>query len=505
VNHRMTVAVLGLCVAGLSGCVGTNAVPTPAGPVLNVPAVDNSTYRGKTMFGYQGWFSHPDAPEEGAYWRHWGDLSTTKIEGLTVDMYPDLREYGEDEKFDTAYTLPNGEPAPVFSSVHPRTVARHMKWVRDYNIDGVWQQRFINDIRDPNVKRTCDQVIRNTQAGCDQFGRVFAMMYDGSGCSDITEEVKADWMYLVDELDVIGDSYLRHDGRPLVALWGFSRGDTTTPDALNDLIDWFQFKAPEKYRASIKLGVFNNFYEDKEHQDIFKKVEVLSPWYVGRFETPSEYEAFFNDQVVKGKDWCDANDILFVPVIYPGFSWYNLRNGGNPQNRTPRDGGNYYWMQSFASLGIGCETLYLAMLDEVDECTSFFKTSEDASMSPVEGWWLDLDADGYDLPSDWYLRCAGKTAAIVRGDRPNHSEIGTPAEGIMSLYPKPGAIEFEFPDFSGQELIEISLDGGKTWPYRTPDHVGRYIVGSLPAGVVEVAVRHPGMDAVPMGEVMVSK
>ena len=117
-----------------------------ASPVLNVPAVDNSTYRGKTMFGYQGWFSHPDAPEPGNFWRHWGTLDTTAIEALTVDMYPDLREYGSDEKFPTAYTLPNGEPAPVFSSVHPRTVERHMKWVRDYNIDGVFQQRFLSDI-----------------------------------------------------------------------------------------------------------------------------------------------------------------------------------------------------------------------------------------------------------------------------------------------------------------------------------------------------------------------
>ncbi len=35
-------------------------------------------------------------------------MSSTDIEDLTVDMYPDLREYCEDEKFDTAYTLPNG-------------------------------------------------------------------------------------------------------------------------------------------------------------------------------------------------------------------------------------------------------------------------------------------------------------------------------------------------------------------------------------------------------------
>jgi hypothetical protein len=489
------------CAASLAGCVSDEK--GTSGPVLNVPDVDNSTYTGKTMFGYQGWFSHPDAPAPGDYWRHWGDLSTTNIEPCTIDMLPDLREYGEDEKFDTAYTLPNGQPAQVFSSVHPRTVERHMRWVRDYNIDGVFQQRFLSDIKGDHGRRVCDQIVRNTKAGCDKYGRVFAMMYDGSGSQNVAEAVKKDWIHLVDNVGILGDSYLNHNGRPLVALWGFNRSTTTTPQALSELIDWFHHGAPEKYRASVKLGVFPGFHLNAAYAETMKKAEVLSPWYVGCTETREQYETLRTEMIAPAKKWCEDAGILFVPVIYPGFSWYNLRNGGDPQNRTPRDGGKYYWMQSHMNLELGVESMYLAMLDEVDECTAFFKTVEDSTMSPVEGWWLDLDADGYKLPSDWYLRCAGKTAAIVRGDLPNSPDLGTPNEGIMTVYPLAGGLRFVFPDFDGQKTIEISLDGGKTWAYSTPDHVGEFEINSLPAGAADVFVRHPQMDAVPMGEVTI--
>ena len=104
----------------------------PVWPLLDVPKVDNSSLDGKVMFGYQGWFNHP---EDGADldWVHWGNLyEPYKLE---VDMYPDMREYGYNEKYETHYTLPDGSMAPVFSSNNRYTVYRHMKWVRDYNME----------------------------------------------------------------------------------------------------------------------------------------------------------------------------------------------------------------------------------------------------------------------------------------------------------------------------------------------------------------------------------
>ena len=79
------------------------------------------------------------------------------------------------------------------------------------------------------------------------------------------------------------------------------------------------------------------------------------------------------------------------------------------------------------------ESLYIAMFDEVDEATAMFKTAEDSSMSPDQEYWLNLDADGFDLPSDWYLRCAGKAADTLRGSISLDAELGTPKEGIMTI------------------------------------------------------------------------
>jgi hypothetical protein len=61
--------------------------------------VDPATLDGKVLFGYQGWFNcaGDGAPENS--WRSWA-RGTPSPETLTIDMYPDLRE------FDPADRLP---------------------------------------------------------------------------------------------------------------------------------------------------------------------------------------------------------------------------------------------------------------------------------------------------------------------------------------------------------------------------------------------------------------
>ena len=36
--------------------------------------------------------------------------------------------------------------------------------------------------------------------------------------------------------------------------------------------------------------------------------------------------------------------------------------------------------------------------------------------SPEQGYWLTLDADGLDLPSDWYLRLAREITRMFHGE-----------------------------------------------------------------------------------------
>ena len=407
-------------------------INTLSAQTLNVEPVDNSTFRGKAMFGYQGWFGHPkDQSPRPNYW-HWGNMDQIGIGPLEVEMYPDLREYSASERYPTAYTFANGDVAPVFSAGNKETVMRHMRWVRDYNTDGVFVQRFISEYGDRVVMAFRDSTTVNVMKGCEAYGRVFAIMYDGVGNS--VERIKTDWMHLVDDLEVTSsDRYLQHDGRPLVSLWGFTFYDNATVDQLEALIDWFHNSAPAKYQASIKLGLNDNWFNlDQKWKDAFAKVEVISPWSVGRYSNQSGYNSYLQKQIIPGKTWCTNRGILYVPVLFPGFSWHNLKEG-EPMNQIPRQGGNFFWLQAYGAVNNKMESLYFAMLDELDEATAFFKTAENAEQAPAQGYWLNLDADGTQLPSDWYLRCAGKAADVLRGNKPLTSFLGIPDKGIMTI------------------------------------------------------------------------
>jgi hypothetical protein len=56
------------------------------------------------------------------------------------------------------------------------------------------------------------------------------------------------------------------------------------------------------------------------------------------------------------------------------------------------------------------------MFDEVDEGTAILKVVPHRNQAPDQGFWLTLDADGDDLPNDWYLRLAGQITRMFHGE-----------------------------------------------------------------------------------------
>jgi len=428
-------------------------VGEPTWPELDVAEVDNASLDGKVMFGYQGWFNHPD---DGADlgWVHW----TNFYEPIssTVDMYPDMREYGMDEKYDADLTFQDGRMAPVFSSFNKKTVVRHMKWIRDYNLDGVFVQRFISSANSLPKMNNKDTVTRHVMEGCETYGRVFAVMYDGIG--DRVADIKADWMHLVDDIDVTGtDRYLNHRGLPLVALWGYTVRDEATVDQLVELIDWFKNNPEPRYRASLLLGVAWNWYDQSASwMNAFQDVEVISPWFSGS----TDYD--------RGQAWCDENNVDFLPVVHPGFSWHNLYDA--PKNATPREGGNYFWDEVTEVVSKNAKSVYIAMFDEVDEGTAMFKLAENDEMTPTEGYW--------------------RIMAIRIIDEVNDNDQG--------------GMEFIFPDFPDESTIEISIDSGATYAFSTPDDAGSFTILDLSEGNYHVLVRHEaGAAEVDMGGVFI--
>jgi hypothetical protein len=104
--------------------------------------------------------------------------------------------------------------------------------------------------------------------------------------------------------------------------------------------------------------------------------------------------------------------MAFLPVIYPGFSWTNLKGRRAKGATIPRLGGEFFWRQFSIAAGLGVDMAYVAMFDEVDEGTAIFKVT---NTPPRQSHFATLEG----LPSDWYLRLTGEGTKVIRGERKN--------------------------------------------------------------------------------------
>ena len=319
-----------------------------------------------------------------------------------------------------------------------RTVDRHFRWMRDYDLAGVFLQRFTVRLDDARVLGFRDGVARNVQLAAESHGRVFAIMYDISGHpgESLTAAVKRDWMYVVDTLRVTeSPRYLHHRGRPLLAIWGFGFADrSVTADQAADLIDFFKNNPDPKYRVTLLGGVPSRWrtltadaQADAAWADVYRSFDILSPWTVGRFRDAPSTDRFYETVVVPDLAETRRLGIEYLPVLFPGFSWRNL-NPTNPAavlNQIPRLGGRFYWRQVERALDAGATMMYGAMFDEVDESTAMFKVAASPRHAPMDVPLVTLDIDGESLPSDWYLRLARETQKRLRASTPRSRRDAT--------------------------------------------------------------------------------
>jgi hypothetical protein len=388
------------------------------GLVHAASVVDASTLNKKVMAGYQGWFMTSN-DGSGVGWRHWS-RQTPNASNISFEMWPDLREYSPSELTATSLNYHDGTNAGLYSAYNPGTVDRHVKWMQDYSIDGVFVQRFIGEAI--YMRSVRDKVLQNVRSSSEKYGRVFANMYDISGgnASTLVSDIKSDWMHLVDDLKLTQSSrYLRHAGLPVVSVWGFGFGDRAGSAAqLKDLTGWFKSGAPAQYRATVKLGVDPDWRSHSpEWQAAYRSAAIISPWSVGRYSNDSGADNFRSNNIAPDLAALKGTSIGYMPVIWPGFSWWNLKHGSSPFNQVPRNGGRFFWRQAYNAQAAGSNMVYVAMFDEIDEGTAMFKIAENASQVPTTGKFLTLNADGENLPSDWYLRLMGEATRMLKGQR----------------------------------------------------------------------------------------
>lgn len=383
----------------------------------------NYSLIGKVMCGYQGWFNCPgDGTPRG--WVHWGSSGTFTPTECTVDMWPDMTEMDPGEKF-LASAFYDGTDHYVFSSHNYDTVVRHFQWMSDYGIDGVYLQRFATETTPGSAEfYHRNDVLSYCKAGANLYGKKYAVMYDLSGLgSGGTSKVINDWKFLVDTVLVGRDpndmGYMTHNGQPVVAIWGLGFGRAYEGQESYDLIDFLK-NDPTYGGNVVMLGVNNDWRTnpDSWFQQTLQLGDIISPWWVGRFGNTSEAYNFASTVGVPDKAWCDTNGKEYLPVMFPGFSWYNMHSGSTPLNQIPRNGGQFLWDQVYSHINtVGATMLYVAMFDEVDEGTAIFKVTNDPPVVPPAQF-VTYDIDGYPLPSDEYLWLVGQATRALRGEIP---------------------------------------------------------------------------------------
>lgn len=390
-----------------------------SGPAVR--GVDASTLEGKVLCGYQGWFS-AEGDGSGRGWGHWTKNRSKPFDAANtkVDLWPDLKEFAPDEKFATSLATADGRPAEVFSSFRKATILRHVQWMRDYGIDGAFVQRFIVDVKDPREARHFNTVLASFREGANRFGRAYALMYDLTGLrAGRMAEVEDDWTRLRSRMKITEDpAYLRHRGKPVVAVWGvgFSDKRDYTLAECSRLVDFLKGDG-----CTVMLGVPTYWREltrdaspDPALHDLLKKADVLSPWTVGRFGKPAEAAAHAEKVAKPDLAWCQGAKLDYLPVVFPGFSWHHMHGGKLDQ--IPRLEGRFYWAQWLALRKAGAKMAYVAMFDEVDEATAIFKCTNE--VPAIDGGFVKYDG----LPSDFYLKLTGAGGKLLRGEIPPTDE-----------------------------------------------------------------------------------
>jgi hypothetical protein len=380
--------------------------------------------KGKIMCGYQGWFRTPDDGTGGG-WHHYGAKGKFEPGFCTIDMWPDVRELPEADRVKTAFKHADGSTAEVYSSVKQSAVALHFKWMREYGIDGIFLQRFATSTRGEKSRQALDAVLQSCRQAAKETGRTWVLMYDLTGLKPgQMDSLIADWKHVHSQFRLTdtasNPAYLRHRGKPLVALWGLGFSDRAPMlDEWQKLISFLKDDA-EFGGCSLMIGVptywrtlRRDAIADPELHKLIAQADVVSPWTIGRFNSPKGAAGYVKDVVMEDMAWCRERGLDYLPVVFPGFSWHNLskaRNQEAPVNAIPRLGGNFIWTQFLQYQRAGAEMIYVAMFDEVDEGTAIFKIRNDPPVgdSPF--------AAEPAIANDHYLWLTGMATRMLRGE-----------------------------------------------------------------------------------------
>lgn len=391
----------------LASCGGARNIVTD--PVVS----SYDSYEGLVMAGYQGWFNaEGDGADRGFY--HYKGKDGFRPGSATIDLWPDVSEY--EKTYPTEFRMADGNPAYVFSSEDSTTVDTHFRWMKEYGLDGVFMQRFVAEIRGESGKRHFDKVLGYAMKSAQKYNRAIAVMYDLSGisggeCDIVLRDIK-ELSSRFDNFDhEKNPSYLYHNGKPLVSVWGVGFDDRRryTVEDCARIVDGLR-----EAGFSIMLGVptywrtyGQDTLDDEVLHELIQRCDIVMPWFVGRYDEKS-FEKF-KSLVVEDMKWCEEKGVDYAPLVFPGFSWKNM--AGEKSFSVARNEGSFFGKQIDWAISSGAKMLYVAMFDEIDEGTAIFKCSKEVPVTEKGTVFVPIDPS---IGNDHYLKMAGEAASRLK-------------------------------------------------------------------------------------------
>ena len=374
-----------------------------------------NSYKGLVMAGYQGWFNTPD-DGSGRGWHHYNGPKGFRPGSCSIDFWPEVSEYKK--LYKTEFTFEDGKPASVFSSYDESTVELHFKWMNQYGLDGVFMQRFVSEIRNESGLKHFNKVLNSAMKAANKYERAICVMYDLSGMKpgeeglllkDIAEIAR---QYSIKD-HVKNPSYLYHNGKPLVTVWGVGFNDNRRYGLkeAERIIDGLKLQG-----FSVMLGVPTQWRElkgdtesDPHLHQLIRKCDIVMPWFVGRYNENTYPK--FQKMVEADIQWAKKNQVDYAPLVFPGFSWGNMK-GQDHNSFIPRNKGSFLWKQLMGAIRAGAEMIYVAMFDEVDEGTAIFKCAKKVPVG--ESIFIPVEEE---VESDHYLKLVGEAGKILRKEK----------------------------------------------------------------------------------------
>ena len=253
-----------------------------------------NSYKGLVMAGYQGWFNTP-GDGSGRGWHHYNGREGFRPGSCSVDLWPEVSEYKK--LYKTDFTFADGKSASVFSSYDKSTVNVHFRWMKEYGLDGVFMQRFIAEIRNESGLQHFNKVLNSAMKAANKYERAICVMYDLSGMQPGEEKLLLKDIAEIAQRHSLKNhaknpSYLYHNGKPLVTVWGVGFNDNRRyglKEAAH-IIDGLKSQG-----FSVMLGVPTQWRElkgdtesDPRLHELIRKCDIVMPWFVGRYNETSE-------------------------------------------------------------------------------------------------------------------------------------------------------------------------------------------------------------------------